>query len=79
MHQAHLSLYHNVISCSVAVGSSLTVASDGGIYKGWVYLRDSFIIKLVLRERTGQVVLHEDVAFLCEFVQDGYAFWVVER
>jgi len=79
MHQAKLRLDHDVESGPAAVGSELTVACDASVDQSGVDLPDGLVVHVVFLERARKVVLDEDVAVLCELVEDLHALRVCER
>jgi hypothetical protein len=70
VHQSHLCLYHDIVTSPVAIRSCLTIAGDTGIDQLGVDLSEGLIVHSIFLECTWKIVLNEDVALLCELVED---------
>lgn len=63
---------HNIVSGSRAVGPFLAIASDAGIDDVRVDSGNTVVVHVVLLQGAREVVLHEDVAFFDELVENVY-------
>lgn len=70
MHQAHFSFDHYIVTGPFAIWSSLSVAGDASVDKPGVDVVDALEVHLVLLERVWQVILHQNIAVLGQFVKD---------
>jgi hypothetical protein len=78
VHQSHLSFNHDIVPSTIAIRPCLAIASDTGIDQLWIYFMKSFVVHAIFGKAAWEVVLHQNITFLCEFVKNLDAGLVLE-
>ena len=78
MHQAHLGFHHHIVASTAAVRSCLAVAGDASVDQLGIDLPQSLIIHSIFSQAPGKIILNEDVALLCELVENLHSRLVLE-
>lgn len=63
MHEAKLSLHHDIVTRPLGIGPSLSVSRDGSVDESRVDLVDRLKVQAILFQCPGYVILDEDVTF----------------